>query len=113
MHPAKDIIITGGENVSGLGVETVLHRHPDVLLAAVVAAPDPKWGETPWAFIEPRQGVVLTAEALAAFCKDNLAGYKRPRRFVFGPLPRTATGKIQKFVLRENAARMLAREPAQ
>ena len=109
---AKDIIITGGENVSSLEVETVLHRHPDVLLAAVVAAPDPKWGETPWAFIEPRQGVELTAEALAAFCKDNLAGYKRPRHFVFGPLPRTATGKIQKFILRENAARMLAREPA-
>lgn len=107
---AKDIIITGGENVSSLEVETVLHRHPDVLLAAVVAAPDPKWGETPWAFVEPRQGVELTAETLADFCKENLAGYKRPRRFVFGPLPRTATGKIQKFMLRETAAKTLAAE---
>lgn len=109
---AKDIIITGGENVSSLEVETVLHRHPDVLLAAVVAAPDPKWGETPWAFIEVRQGAALSAAALDAFCRENLAGYKRPRRFVFGPLPRTATGKIQKFVLRQQAAETLATEGA-
>jgi fatty-acyl-CoA synthase len=109
---AKDIIITGGENVSSLEVETVLHRHPDVLLAAVVAAPDPKWGETPWAFVEPRQGAALTADALDAFCRENLAGYKRPRRFVFGPLPRTATGKIQKFVLRAHATETLAAEGA-
>jgi fatty-acyl-CoA synthase len=85
-------------------VETVLHRHPDVLLAAVVAAPDPKWGETPWAFVELRQGAAADEATLAAFCKQNLAGYKRPRRFVFGPLPRTATGKIQKFLLRQRAA---------
>lgn len=110
---AKDIIITGGENVSSLEVETVLHRHPDVLLAAVVAAPDPKWGETPWAFVELRQGAHATAEALEAFCKDNLAGYKRPRRYVFGPLPRTATGKIQKFVLRERAAETVNTEGGQ
>ena len=107
---AKDIIITGGENVSSLEVETVLYRHPDVLLAAVVAAPDPKWGETPWAFVELRQGASTSAAALEAFCKDNLAGYKRPRRFVFGPLPRTATGKIQKFVLRAHAADTIAAE---
>ena len=103
---AKDIIITGGENVSSLEVEQVLHRHPDVLLAAVVAAPDPKWGETPWAFIEPKPGATLTEAALDAFCRDRLAGFKRPRRFVFGPLPRTATGKIQKFVLRTQAKEM-------
>ena len=109
---AKDIIITGGENVSSLEVETVLYRHPDVLLAAVVAAPDPKWGETPWAFVELRQGASTSAAALEAFCKDNLAGYKRPRRFVFGPLPRTATGKIQKFVLRAHAADTIAAEAA-
>jgi len=115
MHPdgqieirdrAKDIIITGGENVSSLELETVLHRHPDVLLAAVVAAPHAKWGETPWAFIEPRARSELDDTALEAFCRANLAGFKRPRRFIFGPLPRTATGKIQKFVLRERARQM-------
>jgi fatty-acyl-CoA synthase len=83
-----------------------------VLWAAVVAAPDPKWGETPWALVEPRQGAALTADALDAFCRANLAGYKRPRRFVFGPLPRTATGKIQKFVLRARAVETLAAEGA-
>jgi fatty-acyl-CoA synthase len=116
MHPdgqieirdrAKDLIITGGENVSSLEVETVLHRHPDVLLAAVVAAPHPKWGETPWAFVETRAGAGTDAEALDAFCRENMAGFKRPRRFVFGALPKTATGKIQKYQLRQ-AARELA-----
>ncbi len=115
MHPdgqieirdrAKDIIITGGENVSSLEVETVLHRHPDVLLAAVVAAPHPKWGETPWAFIEARESASLDVDALERFCRSHLAGFKRPRRFVLGALPRTATGKIQKFVLRERARQM-------
>jgi fatty-acyl-CoA synthase len=117
MHPdgqieirdrAKDIIITGGENVSSLELEKVLHRHPDVLLAAVVAAPHPKWGETPWAFVETREGSVPSAEALDAFCREHLTGFKRPRRFVFGTLPRTATGKIQKFLLRERARQMAA-----
>jgi fatty-acyl-CoA synthase len=103
---AKDIIISGGENVSSLEVETVLHQHPGVLLAAVVAAPDPKWGETPWAFVEPQAGQEPDAAALDAFCRARLAGFKRPRRFVFGPLPRTATGKIQKFLLRERARQM-------
>lgn len=103
---AKDIIITGGENVSSLEVETVLHRHPDVLLAAVVAVPHSKWGETPWAFVEVRDGSTPSEAALDAFCQEQLAGFKRPRRFVFGTLPRTATGKIQKFVLRKHARQM-------
>ncbi|MGY6635438.1 MAG: AMP-binding protein [Alkalilacustris sp.] len=103
---AKDIIISGGENVSSLEVETVLHRHPDILLAAVVAAPDAKWGETPWAFVEVKEGRTLSEADLEAFCRAHLAGFKRPRRFVFGALPRTATGKIQKFMLREIAREM-------
>ncbi|WP_372892387.1 AMP-binding protein [Rhodosalinus sp.] len=103
---AKDIVITGGENVSTIEVEKTLHCHPDVRLAAVVAAPHPKWGETPWAFVETREGSALTEAALDAFCKERLAGMKRPRRFVFGPLPKTATGKIQKFVLRARAQEM-------
>ena len=116
MHPdgqieirdrAKDIIISGGENVSSLEVETVLHRHPDVLLAAVVAAPDEKWGETPWAFVEVKEGRPLSEADLDAFCRAHLAGFKRPRRYVFGELPRTATGKIQKFLLRETARGMV------
>ena len=100
---SKDVIITGGENVSSLEIENVLHRHPGVLMAAVVAGPDPKWGESPWAFIELRDGHAPDADALDAFCRSELAGFKRPRRFVFGELPRTATGKIQKFVLRDRA----------
>ncbi|MCT4682113.1 MAG: AMP-binding protein, partial [Roseicyclus sp.] len=121
MHPdgqieirdrAKDVIITGGENVSSLEVEKVLHAHPDVVLGAVVAAPHPKWGETPWAFVELRRGSELTAEALDAFCRARLGGFKRPRRFVFCDLPKTATGKIQKFLLRETAREMASRESA-
>ena len=103
---AKDIIISGGENVSSLEVEGVLHQHPGVLLAAVVAAPDAKWGETPWAFVEPKPEAGLTAEALDEFCRARLAGFKRPRHYVFGALPRTATGKIQKFLLRDRARGM-------
>ena len=106
---AKDIVITGGENVSTIEVEKTLHGHPDVLLAAVVAAPHPKWGETPWAFVETREGSALTEAELDAFCRERLAGMKRPRRIVFGPLPKTATGKIQKYVLRAQAQEM-ARE---
>ena len=105
---AKDVIVTGGENVSSLEVETVLHQHPGVLLAAVVAAPHPKWGETPWAFVEPKPGHALDDAVLDAFCRERLAGFKRPRRFVFGPLPRTATGKIQKFRLREAARQLIS-----
>ncbi|WP_212524719.1 AMP-binding protein [Actibacterium sp. MT2.3-13A] len=97
---AKDIIISGGENISSLEVENALHRHPAVLLAAVVAMPHPKWGEAPCAFIELKPGAAATAEELQLFCRDHLAHYKVPRRFLFRELPRTATGKIQKFVLR-------------
>ncbi|MBD1544945.1 AMP-binding protein [Roseibium aggregatum] len=105
---AKDIIITGGENVSSLEVESVLHRHPRVLLAAVVAAPHPKWGETPWAFIQlnDAEGDAPSEEDIIAFCRDHLAGFKLPRRIIFRELPRTATGKVQKFALRQQAVEM-------
>jgi fatty-acyl-CoA synthase len=98
---AKDIIISGGENISSLEVEDVLSKHPAVLSAAVVAKPDPKWGETPCAFIELKPGATATAGEVIAFCRLHMAGFKVPRDVVFGPLPRTSTGKIQKFVLRE------------
>jgi fatty-acyl-CoA synthase len=102
---AKDIIISGGENISSLEVETVLHRHPAVLIAAVVAGPDPKWGEVPCAFIELKPGVAPPpSEELTAFCRERLAGFKVPRRFLFRELPKTATGKIQKFALRSELA---------
>ncbi|MDB5659696.1 MAG: acyl-CoA synthase [Cypionkella sp.] len=100
---AKDVIISGGENISSLEVENILHQHPGVLFAAVVAAPDPKWGEIPCAFIELKPGHQVTAEDMRSFCRAHLAGFKLPRRFVFGALPRTATGKIQKFLLRKLA----------
>ena len=98
---SKDIIISGGENISSLEVEDVLHRHPAVSAVAVVAQPDDKWGETPCAFIELRPGAEATPEALTAFCKERLAGFKVPRNFVFGALPRTSTGKVQKYELRD------------
>jgi fatty-acyl-CoA synthase len=100
---SKDIIISGGENVSTIEVEGVLYRHPAVLEAAVVARPDEKWGETPCAFVTLKDGAAATAEEIIAFCKANMAGFKVPRSVVFGPLPKTSTGKIQKFVLREKA----------
>ena len=104
---AKDIIISGGENISSLEVEEVLCRHPAVLEAAVVAKPDPYWGETPCAFIAMKAEVTAPTQAdLAAWCRAHLAGFKRPHFFVFGELPKTATGKIQKTVLRERAARL-------
>lgn len=99
----KDIIISGGENVSSLEIENVLHQHPAILLAAVVAMPDEKWGEVPCAFIETKAGKEVGTQELVAFCRSRLAGYKIPKRFVFRELPKTATGKIQKFVLREAA----------
>lgn len=98
---SKDIIISGGENISSVEVEDALYRHPDVLAAAVVARPDQKWGETPCAFVELKEGSNLTEEALIAFCKNILAGFKVPRTVYFGPLPKTSTGKIQKFELRK------------
>ncbi|MFC3073170.1 AMP-binding protein [Shinella pollutisoli] len=103
---SKDIIISGGENISSLEVENVLHRHPAVLLAAVVAMPHDKWGETPVAFIELRKDVMVDETELRAFCRLHLAGYKTPSRFFFSEIPKTATGKIQKFALRERARSM-------
>ncbi len=100
---SKDIIISGGENISSLDVEDVLYRHPAVISAAVVAKPDEKWGETPCAFVELRDGASATAEEIIAFCRERLAGFKCPRTIVFGPVPKTSTGKIQKFQLRERA----------
>ena len=100
---SKDIIISGGENISSIEVEDVLYRHPAVLAAAVVARPDPKWGETPCAFVELKQGADVTPEAIVAHCKQHLAGFKVPRAVVFGELPKTSTGKIQKFELRKLA----------
>jgi fatty-acyl-CoA synthase len=100
---AKDIIISGGENVSSVEVEIALYKHPSVQLAAVVARPDEKWGETPCAFVQLKPGESPTADEIIAFCRDQLAHFKAPKTVVFGPLPTTATGKIQKFTLREKA----------
>jgi fatty-acyl-CoA synthase len=98
---SKDIIISGGENISSLEVEDALYRHPAVLACAVVARPDERWGETPVAFVECQPGANATAAELVAHCKALLAGYKVPREVRFEPLPKTSTGKIQKFQLRE------------
>ncbi len=112
MHPdgyiqlkdrSKDIIISGGENISSIEVEDALYKHPAVQAAAVVAKPDDKWGETPCAFVELKPGQQATADELIAWCRKNLAGYKCPRYVVFTELPKTSTGKIQKFKLREMA----------
>ena len=112
MHPdgyielkdrSKDIIISGGENISTIEVEDVLYRHPAVLEAAVVARPDPMWGETPCAFVTLKPEAAATAEDIIAFCRGRLARFKAPRTVIFGPLPKTSTGKIQKFLLRERA----------
>jgi fatty-acyl-CoA synthase len=100
---SKDIIISGGENISSIEVEDVLYRHPDVLAAAVVAKPDERWGETPCAFVELKAGATATAKDLIAHCKTHLAGFKVPRAVEFCELPKTATGKIQKFELRKRA----------
>ena len=98
---AKDIIISGGENISSIEIEGVLYSHDAVLEAAVVARPDEKWGETPCAFVTLKPEARATEEDLIGYCKDNMARFKVPKHIVFGPLPKTATGKIQKFVLRE------------
>jgi fatty-acyl-CoA synthase len=100
---SKDIIISGGENISSIEVEDVLYRHPDVLAAAVVAKPDKRWGETPCAFVELKPGATVTREEIVVHCKKHLAGFKVPRAVVFGELPKTSTGKIQKFELRKRA----------
>jgi len=112
MHPdgyvkikdrSKDVIISGGENISSQEVEDVLHGHPAVMVAAVVAQPDAKWGETPCAFVELKEGATATAEEVIEFCRSRMARFKVPKSVVFGPLPKTSTGKIQKFLLREQA----------
>ena len=112
MHPdgyvevkdrAKDIVISGGENIASIEVEEVLYRHPSVLAAAVVARPDEKWGETPCAFVTLKDGTTAGEDELLAFCRARMAHFKAPRRIVFGELPKTATGKIQKHLLRERA----------
>ena len=100
---SKDIIISGGENISSIEVEDALYKHPAVAAAAVVAKPDEKWGETPCAFIELKPGAQATADELSQWCRKNLAGYKVPRTIVFAEIPKTSTGKIQKFKLREMA----------
>ena len=107
---SKDIIISGGENISSLEVEDALYRHPAVLACAVVAKPDPKWGETPLAYVETKPGSTVTADELSAHCKSLLASYKVPREFRFEEIPKTSTGKIQKFQLRERAKSQTAIE---
>ena len=113
MHPdnyieikdrAKDVIISGGENISSLEVEEVLYQHPDVMEAAVIAHPDDRWGETPHAFIALKPGTEgADAADIIAWCRARLAHFKCPRHVTFGPLPKTSTGKIQKFELRQRA----------
>jgi fatty-acyl-CoA synthase len=112
MHPdgyakikdrAKDIIISGGENISSIEVEDAIYRHPAVLACAVVAKPDQKWGETPLAFVELKAGATATAEEIIEHCRKHLARFKCPREVVFAVVPKTSTGKIQKFQLREQA----------
>lgn len=97
---SKDIIISGGENISSVEAEDVLYKHPAVLLAAVVAKPDSRWGEVPCAVIELKDGASVTDNDIIAFCREHISGFKTPKAVVFGPLPKTSTGKIQKFMLR-------------
>jgi fatty-acyl-CoA synthase len=98
---SKDIIISGGENISSIEVEDALYKHPAVQVVAVVAKPDEKWGETPCAFVELKPGATANAEELLAWCRDHLAPYKCPRSIVFAEIPKTSTGKLQKFKLRD------------
>jgi fatty-acyl-CoA synthase len=100
---SKDIIISGGENISTIEVETILYKHPAILEAAVVARPDEKWGETPCAFVTLRDGASASAEEIIAFCRQHLAAFKTPKTVVFSQLPKTSTGKVQKFILRQKA----------
>ena len=107
-HGEARVLITdrefsGGENISSIEVEGVLYRHPAVLEAAVAARPDDTWGETPCAFVTLKDGAEASEDDIIAFCRDNMARFKVPKTVVFGPLPKTATGKIQKFVLRDKA----------
>ena len=100
---SKDIIISGGENISSIEVENVIAKHDSVSLVAVVAKPDEKWGETPCAFVELISGKNPSEDEIINFCKENMARFKRPKNVIFGELPKTSTGKIQKFELRERA----------
>ena len=100
---SKDIIISGGENISSLELESVLFRHPRILEAAVVAAPDDKWGEVPCAFVCLKEGEAMSEEEFTAYCRAELAGFKIPRKLVWGPIRKTSTGKVQKYLLREQA----------
>jgi fatty-acyl-CoA synthase len=103
---SKDVIISGGENISSIEVEDVLYKHPDVFEAAVVARPDDKWGETPCAFVTLKPGSTANERDIIDYCRENLAHYKCPRSVVFGDLPKTSTGKVQKFKLREKTEEM-------
>ncbi|MDD9890768.1 MAG: acyl-CoA synthetase [Gammaproteobacteria bacterium] len=100
---SKDIIISGGENISSLEVESVLFKHPKILEAAVVASSDEKWGEVPCAFVSLKAGEEMTAEELVSYCRDELAGFKIPKKVAFGPIDKTSTGKVQKYLLRDKA----------
>jgi fatty-acyl-CoA synthase len=115
MHPdgyiqlkdrSKDIIISGGENISSIEVEDAIYKHPAVQAVAVVARPDDKWGETPCAFVELKPGREVTADEIVAWCRERLARFKCPRHVVFAELPKTSTGKVQKYVLRDMARRV-------
>ena len=101
---SKDIIISGGENISSIEIEDILHSHEDIVAVAVVAMPHEKWGETPCAFVELRQGKTISDADLTAWCKERMASYKVPRKFIFEAIPKTSTGKVQKFLLRQKVS---------
>jgi fatty-acyl-CoA synthase len=101
---SKDVIISGGENISSLEVEDIIQRHPDVELVAVVPLADEKWGEVPAAFVQLRNGSELTEQALIDFCRENMSRFKAPKKIIFERIPTTSTGKVQKFVLRQQLA---------
>ncbi|WP_367889024.1 AMP-binding enzyme [Moritella viscosa] len=104
---SKDVIISGGENISSIEVEDILYHHPKIQDVAVVAKKDEKWGETPCAFITSMPHVDITKQEIILFCRDNMAHFKTPKTIVFGELPKTSTGKIQKFLLRERANNLI------
>jgi fatty-acyl-CoA synthase len=104
---SKDVIISGGENIASVEVEQMLEKHPDVIEAAVVAGPDSMWGEVPVAFVTLRPGASADEATLVAYAREHLARFKAPKRIVFGELPKTGTGKIQKFVLRDRARALM------
>src|SRR5436190_1269469 len=108
---SKDIIISGGENISSVEVEDVLYKHPAVMFAAVVAKPDSKWGEVPCAFVELKEGAKATEAEIIAYCRSHMSGFKTPKAVVFGPIPKTSTGKIQKFLLRNQVDSAKATSP--